>query len=96
MTENDPPAAGPGHHVNFDAPAILRKWPSLDGQRRIDSAGPYLLHDGTLLECIQQFLARPPAVRHLYEIQTSPQPPLVDAVVSGEIVAELAHLRDFL
>ena len=48
MTENDSPTAGPGHHVNFDAPAILRKWPSLDGQRRIDSAGPYSLLDGTL------------------------------------------------
>ena len=92
MSNSDLSASG----INFDAPATFRKWPSLNGQRRINSAGPYLLHDGTLLECIQQFLARPPAVRHLYEIQTSPQPPLVGAVVSGEIVAELAHLRDFL
>ena len=90
--ESDLSASG----INFDAPATFRKWPSLNGQRRIDSAGPYMLHDGTLLECIQQFLAKPPVVRHLSEIHTSPQPPLVGAVVSGEIVAELAHLRDFL
>ena len=96
MTDNDPPAAGPGHHVNFDAPAILRKWPSLDGQRRIDNAAAYLLLDGTLDECIRHFLAKPPPMRHLYEIHTSPQLPLVNAVVSREIVAELARLRDFL
>ena len=96
MTENDPPATGAGHHVNFDAPATFRKWPSLNNQRRTDAGSPYLLVDGTLDECIRQFLAKPPPVRHLYEIHTSPQAPLVDAVVSGEIVAELARLRDFL
>jgi hypothetical protein len=32
----------------------------------------------------------------LYEIHTSPQPPLVGAVVSGDAVLELARLRDFL
>ena len=67
MTENDPPAAGAGHHVNFDAPATFRKWPSLNNQRRTDAGSPYLLVDGTLDECIRQFLAKPPPVRHLYE-----------------------------
>lgn len=95
MTDNDP-AVGPGHHVNFDAPTILRKWPSLNGQRRIDSAGPYLLLDGTLDECIREFMAKPDPVRHLYEIHTSPQPPLVGAALSGEIITELERLRDFL
>ena len=92
MTDSDLSASG----INFDAPATFRKWPSLNGQRCADSSGPYLLLDGTLDECIRDFLAKPPAIRHLYEIHTSPQPPLVGAVVSGEIVAELAHLRDFL
>ena len=92
MSDSDLSSTG----INFDAPATLRKWPSLNGQRRIESAGPYFLLDGTLDECIRQFLAKPPAVRHLYEIHTSPQAPLVGAVVSGEIVAELARLRDFL
>ena len=96
MTENDPPAAGPGHHVNFDAPAILRKWPSLDGQRRINTLGLYSLLDGTLDGCIREFMAKPALVRHLYEIYTSPQFPLVSAVLSEEIISELARLRDFL
>jgi hypothetical protein len=83
-------------HINFDAPAGLRKWPSLKNERRTDGSGPYLIVAATFGECIQEFMARPAATRHLYEIQTVPQPPLVSAVLSGEIVAELARLRDFL
>jgi hypothetical protein len=83
-------------HVNFEAPASLRKWPSFKNERRSDGAGPYLIVDAALGECIRQFMARPNASRHLYEIQTAAQPPLVSTVLSGEIVAELARLRDFL
>jgi hypothetical protein len=92
MSDSDPFAT----YINFDAPATFRKWPSLNNQRRTDAGSPYLLVNDTLDECIRQFLAKPPRVRHLYEIHTSPQAPLVDAVVSEEIVAELARLRDFL
>ena len=83
-------------HINFDAPATFLKWPSLNGQRRVDSDGPYLLLGGTLDQCIREFLAKPTVTRHLYEIHTSPQAPLVGEVMSAENVAELAHLRDFL
>jgi hypothetical protein len=41
-------------------------------------------------------MAKPAPVRHLYEIHTVPQPPLVADVLSGDIVAELARLREFL
>ena len=83
-------------HVNFDAPAVLRKWPSLRNERRTEGASPYLLIDGTLEECIREFMAKPAPARHLYEIHTAPQPPLVSAVLSGEHVVEFARLRDFL
>jgi hypothetical protein len=83
-------------HVNFDAPAVLRKWPSLHSVRRTEGTGPYLLVDGTLVECIREFMAKPAPMRHLYEIHTAPQPPLVSAVLSGEHIVELARLRDFL
>jgi hypothetical protein len=96
MSDSDLSAHGTAAHINFDAPATFRKWPSLNNQRRTDAGSPYLLVNDTLDECIRQFLAKPPRVRHLYEIHTSPQAPLVDAVVSEEIVAELARLRDFL
>jgi hypothetical protein len=89
MTSTDP-------HINFDAPAILYKWPSLNNERRSTCSGPYLLVDGTLDECIREFMAKPASIRHLYEIHTSPQPLLVSAVLSDKIVAELARLRDFL
>jgi hypothetical protein len=82
--------------VNFDAPAVLRKWPSLRNERRTEGTGPYLLVDGTLEECIRELMAKQPSTRHLYEILTAPQPPLVDAVMSGEQIIELARLRDFL
>jgi hypothetical protein len=83
-------------HVNFDAPAVLRKWPSLRNERRADGTSPYLLVDGTLDECIREFIAKPTTSRHLYEIHTAPQPPLDRVVLSGEHIVELARLRDFL
>ena len=82
-------------HVNFDAPAVLRKWPSLKNKRRTDG-DPYLMADATLDECIREYMTKPASARHFYEIHTAPQPPLVSAVLSGEIVTELARLRDFL
>ena len=99
MPSDDPsggPIDGNETHINFDAPAILRKWPSLNNQRRTEGTGPYLLLDGTLGECIQEFMAKPAPHQHLYEIHTSPQPPLVADILSGAIVAELARLREFL
>jgi len=82
--------------VEFDRPATLRKWPSLGNERRSDGADPYLLLEGSLDDCIRDFMAKPEATRHLYEIHTAPQPPLVTAVLSHEHVAELARLREFL
>ena len=90
------PMASTDPHVNFDAPAILCKWPSLNNERRSDVSSPYLLVDGTLDECIREFMTKPASIRHLYEIHTSPQPLLVSAILPEEIVAELARLRDFL
>jgi hypothetical protein len=84
------------NQVDFDAPATFRKWPSLNGQRRSDSPGPYLLLDGTLGECIQEFMAKPTATRHLYEIHTLPQVPFLSEIVTAENVAGLADLRNFL
>jgi hypothetical protein len=81
--------------VNFDAPAILRKWPSLNNERRTEEAGPYLVVEGSLDECIREFMAKPASIRQLYEIHTSPQAPLVSSVLSGDHVVELARLRDF-
>jgi hypothetical protein len=87
-----------GIHIDFNAPATLRKWPSLNHARISAAFGarPYLVVDGTLDDCIRQFLARPANQRHLYEIHTAPQTDLVSAVLSAEHIAEIARLRDFL
>jgi hypothetical protein len=90
--------SGTDIHIDFNAPAILRKWPSLNSERISASLGarPYLVVDGSLDECIRQFLARPANQRHLYEIHTAPQADLVSAVLSAEHIVEIARLRDFL
>jgi hypothetical protein len=81
--------------MKFDAPAVLRKWPSLNNER-ISNARPYLVSDGTLDECIRQFMSKPASQRHLYEIHTAPQGELITAILSVEQIVELARLRDFL
>ncbi|WBL76802.1 hypothetical protein I3J27_27805 [Bradyrhizobium xenonodulans] len=81
--------------VDFGALAALYKWPSLANQRRPDST-PYQVIEGTLDECISAFTAKPAATRHLYEIRTIAQPPLVTDILSPEHVIELSRLREFL
>ena len=82
-------------HVNFQAPATLRKWPSLNNRRR-DDREPYLVAEGTLEACIREFMTKPAAARELYDIRTAPQPPLVPSIMHAREVAELARFRDFL
>lgn len=82
-------------HVDFQAPASLRKWPSLNNRRR-DDREPYLVAEGTLEFCIQEFMAKPAVARELYDISTAPQPPLVPPILNAQLVAELARPRDFL
>jgi len=84
--------------IDFSAPAILRKWPSVNKERVSASLGarPYMIVDGTLDECIQKFVLQPESQHHLYEIHTAPQSDVVSAILSGHHVIELARLRDFL
>jgi hypothetical protein len=84
--------------INFNAPAALRKWPSVNSERISPSLGarPYLIIDGTLDECIRHFISRPRSQQHLYEIHTAPQSDLVSAILSAEHIVEIARLRDFL
>jgi hypothetical protein len=95
VTDNDAPTARSSAPFNFSAPASLRKWPSLGNQRRGDAANPYLVLDGTLDECLRKLTVYAASTRHLYEIHTAPQPPMVSEVMAGETVAELARLPIF-
>jgi hypothetical protein len=51
------------NHINFDAPATLRKWPSIKNQRASATDRPYLIVDGTLDDCIYGSSWRSPWVR---------------------------------
>jgi hypothetical protein len=84
--------------IDFSAAAILKKWPSLNGERVNPAFGtrPYTIIAGTLDECIRKFMSQPVSQHHLYEIHTAPQSDLVSAALSADHVAELARLRDFL
>jgi hypothetical protein len=84
--------------INFDAPATLRKWPSLNNERVTASLGtrPYMITEGTLDACIRRFMSQPASQHHLYEIHTAAQSELVSAVLSAEHIVELTRLRDFL
>ena len=86
------------NRIDFDAPAILRKWPSLKGERitAAEGARPYLVVDGTLGDCIRQFMAKPASQHHLYEIHTAPQGEIIPGVMSANLVIEIARLRDYL
>ena len=92
--------AGSRHHkhIDFRAPAVLKKWPSIGNERAKTSPwpSPYLVVDGTLDDCIRAFLAKPANQRHLYEIHTAPQTQVITAVLSAEQIIEIARLRDFL
>jgi hypothetical protein len=44
-------------HVDFDSPATLRKWPSLNNERLKEGRSAYLVFAGTLDECIREFMA---------------------------------------
>jgi len=82
-------------NVNFNAPAVLRKWPSLGNERRTETS-PYLLVDGTLDECLRGLMAKPISVRHLYEIHVVAQPPSETTALPEPLVVELARIRNFL
>jgi hypothetical protein len=82
-------------HINFGAPAVLRKAPSVN-KDRISSATSYTVVDGTLDECIRQFTSKPTSQQHLYDIHTAPQGEMITEVLSAKQIIELVRLRDFL
>jgi hypothetical protein len=80
--------------INFDAPASLKKWPSVRNARRDDS--PYPNQEGTLIECIEALLSKPASTHPLYEVHTNAQDTWVKAVLSAQHVYELMRLRKLL
>ncbi len=77
----------------FDAPAVLRKWPSLRNERRTEKS-PYMLIEGTLEDCLQNLMSKPTSARHLYEICVAPENASLAAVLPQSLIYELARERN--
>jgi hypothetical protein len=84
-----------GFPIVYDAPADLKKWPSLNNRRLDGNSRPYLVFNGTLAECIRELMAKPIKVIPLYDIVTEPQPAFEQTVLSPADAAEIAMRRDF-
>ncbi len=81
--------------IAYDAPAELKKWPSLGGQRLKHKGPPYLVYNGTLAECVRELLAKPIRGISLYDMMTAPQPAFEQTVLSPGDAAEIAMRKDF-
>ena len=80
--------------IAYDAPADLKKWPSLKNER-VASKTPYMVYNGTLADCIRQLLAKPIKQISLYDIVTERQPAFDGNVLSPGDAAEIAMRKDF-
>ena len=83
-----------GSPIAYDVPADLKKWPSLNSERRTDRT-PYLVYSGTLADCIRELLAKPIKQISLYDIVTDRQPAFDGTVLSPGDAAEIAMRKDF-
>ncbi|GLR99174.1 MULTISPECIES: hypothetical protein [Bradyrhizobium] len=81
--------------IAYDAPAELKKWPSLKGERLKDRGAPYLVYNGTLAECVRELMGKPIKGISLYDIMTTPQPAFDQTVLSPGDAAEIAMRKDF-
>jgi hypothetical protein len=83
-----------GAPIVYDAPAELRKWPSLCGKRR-QGCEPYLIAEGSLADCVRRLLAKPVKAISLYHVVTAPQPAFNRSLLTAGDAAEIALRRDF-
>ena len=80
--------------IAYDAPADLKKWPSLNNQR-LRNKPPYLVYNGTLADRIRQLMAKPVTQISLYDIVTKPQTVFDTPVLSPADAAEISLRKDF-
>jgi hypothetical protein len=83
--------------ILYDLPATLQKWPSLEARRLAtgDTIHARRVFEGTLAECIREFLAKPISQRPLYEIFTDRQAGLRDSILGPSSILEIAEREDF-
>lgn len=83
-----------GVPIAYDAPADLKKWPSLRNER-VSNKTPYMVYNGTLADCIRLLLAKPIKQISLYDIETGRQAAFDSTILSPGDAAEIAMRKDF-
>jgi hypothetical protein len=84
-----------GFPIAYEAPADLKKCPSVNNQRVNGKSRPYLVFNGTLAECIRELLAKPIKQISLYDIVTELQPIFDKPILTPADAAEIAMRKDF-
>ena len=83
-----------GTPIAYDAPADLKKWPSLRNER-VTGKTPYLVYNGTLADCIRLLLAKPVKQISLYDMVTERQAAFDSNTLTPGDAAEIALRKDF-
>jgi hypothetical protein len=83
--------------IRFEMPAALYKWPSLDARRVTAGYSIKALrtYDGTLADCVREFMLKPINQRPLYEIVTDPRAGLRDYILRPNEIVEISERTDF-
>jgi hypothetical protein len=75
--------------ISYDAAASLHKWGPLEKKRAgdVQMFGSTQVWTGTLAGCIRQYLGKPPAERHLYNIMVD------DAASTRKTILDAADIE---
>jgi hypothetical protein len=83
--------------INYDAPASLHRWTSLEKKRAGDAAmfGSRQIWDSTLAGCVQQFMRKPDTQKQLYDIMTDASAGIGKTILEPDDILRIASRPDF-
>jgi hypothetical protein len=83
--------------VRYDAPATIHRWftPEDRAVRAGDVVRAAVVFEGTLAECVREFLAMPTDEQFLHEIFTDTQDGLVRSILGPDDIRKVAARDDF-
>ena len=83
--------------INYDAPATLHKWQSLERKRASDppTFGSFQEWSGTLAGCVKQYLAKPDSEKSLYDIMVGEDAGVGETILGSPVINEIAEREDF-
>jgi hypothetical protein len=81
--------------IQYDLLSNLYKRSAVEPVRTGDRVGIDMVFDGTLDECIKEFMEKPICQRPLYEVHTVPQAALEKSILSATDLLAIASRADF-